>query len=68
MWVSDTRKIDRDRLEYISSMLSELRRLSGDDQQPMLSYLIEMAWLESAPSSTTTASQDGATSETRLPE
>jgi hypothetical protein len=47
MWVSDTRKIDRDRLEYISSMLSELRRLSGDDQQPMLSYLIEMAWLES---------------------
>jgi len=47
MWVSDTRKIDCDRLEYVSSMLSELRRLSGDDQHPMLSYLIEMAWLES---------------------
>jgi hypothetical protein len=46
MWVSDTRQIDCERLEYVSAMLAELRRLSGDDRHPMLSYLIEMAWLE----------------------
>lgn len=46
MWVSDTRQIDCERLEYVSSMLAELRRLSGGDQHPMLSYLIEMAYLE----------------------
>lgn len=44
--VAETREIDRDRLEYISAMLAELRRMSGDDRHPMLSYLIEMAWLE----------------------
>jgi len=44
--VSDTRQIDHARLEYVSSMLAELRRLSGGDEHPMLSYLIEMAYLE----------------------
>ena len=44
--MSDTRQIDHARLEYVSSMLAELRRLSGGDEHPMLSYLIEMAYLE----------------------
>ena len=44
--MSDTRQSDCERLEYVSAMLVELRRLSGGDRHPMLSYLIEMAYLE----------------------
>lgn len=44
--MSYTRQTDCERLEYVSSMLAELRRLSGGDRHPMLAYLIEMAWLE----------------------
>ncbi|GAB4352027.1 MAG: hypothetical protein Kow0026_09380 [Oricola sp.] len=44
--MADTRQIDLERLEYISSMLTELHRLAGGDRHPVLSYLIEMARLE----------------------
>ena len=45
-FVAEDRHTDRDRLEYLTAMLAELRRMSGGDEHPMLSYLIEMAWLE----------------------
>ena len=44
--VAEDCQMDRDRLEYLTAMLSELRRMAGADDHPMLSYLLEMAWLE----------------------
>jgi len=39
-----TRKTDN--LEYIHSMLGQLRRMADDDDHRMLAYLIEMACME----------------------
>lgn len=35
-----------DKLEYVHSMLGQLRRMAADEQHEMLAYLIEMACIE----------------------
>lgn len=42
----EIRQTDRDRLEYVSAMLAELRQMAGGEECGMLSYLLEMAYIE----------------------
>lgn len=44
--MAELRKEDRDRIEYVGSMLGELLRMTDSGKAPMLSYLIEMAYIE----------------------
>lgn len=38
----------RERLEYIRSLLGELRTMAVADNEPLLGYLIEMAYIEAS--------------------
>jgi hypothetical protein len=42
------RKKRTDTLDYIQSMLGQLRRMAEDDGCDMLAYLIEMAYVEAS--------------------
>ena len=42
----EIRQTDPDRLEYVSAMLAELRQMAGCEECGMLSYLLEMAYIE----------------------
>ncbi|MFZ2101324.1 MAG: hypothetical protein WAU86_12245 [Oricola sp.] len=44
--MAEIRQADLDRLEYVSTMLAELRRMAACENCGTLSYLIEMAYLE----------------------
>lgn len=44
--MAEIRRAGNERLEYICTMLAELRRMSGEGENATLSYLIEMAILE----------------------
>lgn len=46
------KNLDSEKLNYLTDMLLELKKLSDEINEPMISYIIEMAYLEATTSRT----------------